>query len=183
MLTRRNKEKLIFLILGIFVGIAISAIVAYFSIIAGITQESIVKITNIFPAEAAPPKTPQTKAIIPKDTITEQAEPQKDTSPQKKDIVKSDVKIASEILPILWVSDSGESVITIKKEIQVEQWSSPMNFVGYKLTPTLLIIYGLDLKNIDLQYKEDNIHLIVGEKELILRETDGFVRFPNSFFR
>jgi len=174
-------------IMGIFVGIALSAIVAYFSIIAGFTKDNIVKITNIFPAETTQPKTVHTKekqtATASKDTLEEQAKQDKDSLLLKKDIVKSDMKIAAEILPVLWESDSNDVAVIIKKEIQVEQWNSPMNFVGYKLSPNVLIIYGIDLANIELQYINEEIYLIVGDKRLALKETDSFIRFPASFFK
>ena len=191
MFSRREKQNIIIFVLGVFVGIALSAIVAYFSVIASFTKDNIIKITNILPSSSDSVQVVTTK-IYPeekksttlKDTLskTNSIEVQEDSLP-KKDVIKSDVKIAEEIIPIVFINDSSENLITaIIKEIRVEQWESPMNFVGYKLSPNLLIVYGMDLKNIELQYINGNVCLIVGEKRLILQETDNFVRFPISFF-
>jgi len=58
-----------------------------------------------------------------------------------------------------------------------------MNFVGYKFSHNLLIVYGINIKNMELQSHNGEISLVVGEKKLVLQETDSFVRFPVSFFR
>ena len=192
MFSRREKQNIIIFVLGVFVGIALSAIVAYFSVIAGFTKDNIIKITNILPSSSDSVKVVTTKIYseekkntILKDTLQKvnAMEVQEDSLP-KNDIVKSDTKIAEEIIPILSINDSTENaIVAVKKEIRVEQWESPMNFVGYKLSSNLLIIYGIDLKNIELQYINETICLVVGEKKLALRETDHFMRFPIGFFK
>ena len=176
--------------MGVFVGIALSAVVAYFSVIASFTKDNIIKITNIFPTDSIQSAAVQ---VIPKEkqnaggkdaaVKADLAKTAEDSLPQR-DVIKSDMKIAEETIPLVSMSDSSDNATAaIIKEIQVEQWESPMNFVGYKLSPTLLIIYGIDLKNIELQSVNGNICLLVGEKRLVLQETDNFVRFPASFFK
>ena len=189
MITQREKRSIVIFVLGVFVGIALSAIVAYFSVIANFTKDNIIKITNIFPSDSVQfasvthteeKQNLRVKEVLPKG---DSVKTQEDSVP-KNDVIKSDVKVAEEIIPIVSVNDSSENAITtIIKEMQVEQWENPMNFVGYKLSPNLLIIYGIDLSNIELQHINGSICLIVGEKRLILQETDNFVRFPISFFK
>ena len=189
MITRREKRNITIFVLGVFVGIALSAIVVYFSVIASFTKDNIIKITNIFPSDSVQviSKIPaeEKRNLNSKDSSSKAnlLKDQEDSLP-KKDVIKSDVKIAEEVIPIVSINDSSEHVITaIIKEMRVEQWESPMNFVGYKLSHNSLIIYGIDLSNIELQYIDGSICLIVGEKRLILQETDNFVRFPLSFFK
>jgi len=192
MFSRKERQNIIIFILGVFVGIALSAIVAYFSVIAGFTKDNIIKITNILPSYSDSVQVVTTKIesqekkrTMLKDTLlkVDSVERQEDSLSQKE-AVKSDTKIAEEIIPIICMEDSTENaVVAIKKEMRVEQWDSPMNFSGYKLSPNLLIIYGIELKNIELQYIDEFICLIVGEKRLILKETDNFVRFPLGFFK
>lgn len=188
MFTQKEKHNIIIFALGVCVGIAISAIVAYFSVIANFTKDNIIKITNIFPSDSVqvmPTQYKEEKQIQSVVDTLPKSNPikiQNDSLPNN--MVKSDTKMAEEIIPIISVNDSSEYEVTsIIREIQVEQWDSPMNFIGYKLTYNLLIIYGIDLKNIELQYINGDIYLIVGEKRLILQETENFVRFPISFLK
>ena len=192
MFSRRERQNIIIFVLGVFVGIALSAIVAYFSVIAGFTKDNIIKITNILPSYSdslqvvtTQVESQEKKSTTLKNTLlkVDSAEMQEDSLPLK-DVVKSDTKVAEEIIPVLCMGDSAENaIVAIKKEMRVEQWDSPMNFSGYKLSPNSLIIYGIELKNIELQYIDEAICLIVGEKKLILKETDSFVRFPIGFFK
>jgi len=189
MLGRREKRSITIFVLGVFVGIAISAIVAYFSVIASFTKDNIIKITNILPTssdseqeESAKIHTADKRQTKQKDTLSETDPlPQEDLQPKEE--IKTDVKIAEEIMSILPAEDGETDNSAAKREIRVEQWDSPINFVGYKLSRNLLIVYGIDIKNVELQSHNGEITLIVGDKKQVLQETDNYVRFPLSFFR
>ena len=202
MLTRREKQNLLYLGLGIFIGIAITSLVAYFSVISNFTKENIVKIYNVLPSGDTT-KTAAEKTISYKkeQTINNLNHSLSDTSVNKDDFtakkdsasnenfitIKTDTKIAEASISITYfVSDTvndTKSVVSKKGELQVEQWENPTNFAGYRKMQNKLIIYGIDIDNIDLQSIDDNLYLIFNNKKLLLKDSDSFLRYPAEFLR
>ena len=97
-------------------------------------------------------------------------------------IIKTDTKIDASVLPIYYV-DSDTSMQTEKlfKEIMVEQWENPTNFAGYRKDANTLIIYGISIYEIELQYINNNIYLIYNNNKIEIKESETFIRFPYSF--
>ncbi len=56
-----------------------------------------------------------------------------------------------------------------------------MNFVGYRLSKDKLVIYGIDVNEIDLVEEDGKICLVLADNKLALQYSDDFVHFPNSF--
>jgi len=69
-----------------------------------------------------------------------------------------------------------------KKYINVEFWESPINFSGYKLSKSKLIIYGLS-PQLDYQiYKRnESYYLIFHSITYELFETEEFRQFVQTF--
>ena len=202
MLTRREKQNLLYLGLGIFIGIAITSLVAYFSVISNFTKENIVKIYNVLPSgDTTKMAAEKTISYKKEQTVNNSNHSLSDTSVNKDDLmakkdsasnenfitIKTDTKIAEASISITYfVSDTvndTKSVVSKKGELQVEQWENPTNFAGYRKTQNKLIIYGIDIDNIDLQSIDDNLYLIFNNKKLLLKDSDSFLRYPSEFLR
>ncbi len=197
MLTRRKKLNLIYLSIGFFSGIILSIVIVYFGGIKQFTQSSINKIHYTLP-------------LIEKDTIINKTKKikiyKKESFPIKDSLntienlietdtldidstflfeeeqIKQDHKIASVVLPIIYIeTDSNEINDSYLEEINVEQWENPTNFAGYKKTKNTLIIYGINLDEIEIQYIDNILYLIFRDKKLPLKESNTFIRFSAAF--
>ncbi len=198
MLTKRKQQNLLFLFLGIIIGIMIAGLIAYFSVIKQFTQTNIDKIQSVLPLieqdtlidkpETIKKHQRQTNTRNNNNLYVEEAYTLVDSSLNDSinltntEIIKSDTKITSRILSISHLeSDSNETSESYSSEISVEQWENPTNFAGYRKNKNSLIIYGISLDEIELQEINGTLFLIFKDKKLSLKETNIFIRFPASF--
>ena len=195
MLTQKKKQHILFFALGLFCGILLSAIVAYFSIIKQFTKTQIEKIDNIYSF-----KEKDSVAITPSPLNKTQ---QKNTTKNKKAETESSNDITDYISPIdstdedfeiqsdrliqkttMIVHHQNDSLSKdISEEITVEQWESPMQFIGYKLNKNTLILYGLEIADIDLFFEKKTLFLIVGKNKVALQNNNTFLHFPTEFLK
>ncbi len=205
MLSRREKQNLLYLGIGIVTGVIITGLIMYFGVISNFTKENIVKIYKIFPNSDSTKvatedltlykgkqqeKKPNTKSadtsfiLIEKEVIVE-----KDTifSEEPSITIKADMKIAEAIIPITYSTKDTladpKPASARKNELLIEQWDNPTNFAGYRKTQNKLIVYGIDIDNIELQSIDDNLYLIFNNKKLLLKESDSFLHYPSDFLK
>lgn len=183
MITHKKKQQLIAILIGFLLGVTLSVLVGYFGVIKYFTQVQFEKINQLFPEKNATDTVFITensrknidKTISPavQDSINEELE----ESETFIDEIQTDKKIA-EIVIAVQITDSTSLG---SKDIHVEQWESPMNFVGYRLSKDKLVIYGIDVNEIDLVEEDGKICLVLADNKLALQYSDDFVHFPNSF--
>ncbi|MBO4543722.1 MAG: hypothetical protein K6F29_06355 [Bacteroidales bacterium] len=183
MITHKKKQQLIAILIGFLLGVTLSVLVGYFGVIKYFTQVQFEKINQLFPEKNATDTVFITensrknidKTISPavQDSINEELE----ESETFIDEIQTDKKIA-EIVIAVQITDS---TTLGSKDIHVEQWESPMNFVGYRLSKDKLVIYGIDVNEIDLVEEDGKICLVLADNKLALQYSDDFVHFPNSF--
>ena len=205
MLSRREKQNLLYLAVGILIGIVTAALVAYFGVISKFTRDNMEKIYNVLPSSSdtvtvgtadanlkkKEPTTKDTNHLLSDTSVKNEVETtaEKDTMPSKEMpiTIKTDTKIAEASVPIFcFVQDTlGEAkgVLVQKGELQVEQWDNPTNFAGYRKIQNRLIIYGISIDNIELQLFDDNLYLIFNSKKMLLKDSDSFLRYPLEFLR
>jgi hypothetical protein len=208
MLTRRKKLNILYLCIGIVIGAAIAAVVTYYSVIANFTKERIVKIQNIFPVGADTTKTIAIHADYPKGKQTKkQPKNQAVDSIQttKNDIpdtemtivdreialpaeagfvIKSDVKVSDAIVPVKYITEDSTQNLSLRKgEMIVELWENPTNFAGYRKSQNKLIVYGIDIDDIDFHSINDSLFMIYNNKKLFLKDSDTFVHYPAGFIK
>lgn len=206
MLSRRKKQNLLYLGIGLVSGVVMTALVVYFGVISSFTKESIGKISEVFPSNEdtttkvsenlvlheekqslRQPKTiisdtsvnsTQINTVIETDTVfIPEAMPV---------IIKTDIKIAEAIIPVTCIvkdTATDAKAVVQKGELLVEQWENPTNFAGYRKTQNKLVIYGIDIDNIELQLIDDELYLIYHDKKLLLKDTDSFLHYPSEFIK
>ena len=195
-LTRRKKQNLLYMGIGVLIGLLIASGIAYFSVIKQFTQSNIDKIQFPFPTvekdsvQITTPK-PTKKSKKETKTIEENKDIQTNDSTQTNDnsaeteidlIIKTETKIDSSILPIVYIeTDSMEQTEKYPRNIIVEQWENPTNFAGYRKKAHVLIIYGISIYDIELQYTNNKLYLVYNDNKIAIEESDSFVRFPSSF--
>jgi len=203
MFTRREKQNLLYLGIGVVTGIAITSLIAYFSVISAFTRENIVKIYNVLPSADTAKIIAEHTASYKKEQVVKtlnqtvldtstnsETEPmaKKDSVPNEKSIaIKTDIKIKESIISITYfVRDTlndTKSIAPKKGELQVEQWENPTNFAGYRKMQNKLIVYGIDIDDIELESVDDNLFLIFNNKKLPLKDSDSFLRYPLGFLK
>jgi len=133
------------------------------------------------------------KKVIVTDTLKINVQEVKDSVTDENLSIVADVRLKLINLPVIHVlsnvddSDSLlKSAIDINdidnKYINVEFWESPINFSGYKLSKSKLIIYGLS-PQLDYQiYKRnESYYLIFHSITYELFETEEFSQFVQTF--
>ncbi|MDR0604197.1 MAG: hypothetical protein LBG80_07855 [Bacteroidales bacterium] len=206
MLSRRKKQNLLYLGIGIVIGVVMTALFVYFGVISTFTKESIGKISEVFPSnkdtiseinenlvshkEKQSPQQPKTIISDTSDNTTEiDRVIETDTVLIPEEIpvtIKTDIKIAEAVIPVVSiVKDTATDVKSIvqKGELLVEQWENPTNFAGYRKTQNKLVIYGIDIDDVELQLIDDELYLIYHKKKLLLKETDSFLHYPSEFIK
>ena len=183
MITHKKKQQLIAILIGFLLGVTLSVLVGYFGVIKYFTQVQFEKINQLFPeknatdtvfiTENSRKNIDKTISLAVQDSINEELE----ESETFIDEIQTDKKIA-EIVIAVQITDS---TTLGSKDIHVEQWESPMNFVGYRLSKDKLVIYGIDVNEIDLVEEDGKICLVLANNKLALQYSDDFVHFPNSF--
>jgi hypothetical protein len=206
MLSRRKKQNLLYLGIGTVTGAVMAALVIYFGVISNFTKESIGKISEVFPSNSDTAKIVSENLVLHKekqllqqpktitlDTSTNSTEIntviETDTvlTPEEMPVtIKTDIKIAEAIIPVTYIvkdtATDAKSVVQ-KGELLVEQWENPTNFAGYRKTQNKLVIYGIDIDNIELRLIDDELYLIYHEKKLLLKDTDSFLHYPSEFIK
>ena len=184
MWTRRKKQNLFYLFLGVLIGIAASCIVVSFQVIKRFTRENIarwhemrgrdtVEVISYRPMPAA-------RAVPAKEPAAADSLSISDSLPDEgEEVVLSDVRIASVQLQVPLLG--ADSSVTGRQSLLVEQWENPMHFQGYRWDGQQLLVYGLNLDELDLSYRDGRLVLRCREQELALKETSAFVRFPAAF--
>ena len=183
MITHKKKQQLIAILIGFLLGVTLSVLVGYFGVIKYFTQVQFEKINQLFPEKNATDTVFITenshknidKTISPavQDSINAELE----ESETLIDEIQTDKKIAEIVIAV----QIADSTTLGSKDIHVEQWESPMNFVGYRLSKDKLVIYGIDVNEIDLVEEDGKICLVLADNKLALQYSDDFVHFPNSF--
>jgi len=131
--------------------------------------------------------------IVVADTLKVNVQEVKDSVTDENLSIVADVRLKLINLPVIHllsnVDDSDSllnSAIDVndidKKYINVEFWESPINFSGYKLSKSKLIIYGLS-PQLDYQiYKRnESYYLIFHSITYELFETEEFRQFVQTF--
>ena len=203
MFTRRKKQNLLYLGIGVVIGIAMTSLVAYFGVISAFTKENIVKIHNVLPhADTTTAVAEHTVSYKEEQFVKTSNQTVSDTSTNndaeltdKNDsipddthiTIKTDIKIAEAVIPIIYfvrdTVDNTKLIASQQGELQVEQWENPTNFEGYRKMQNKLIIYGIGIEDIELESVEDNLFLIFNDKKLLLKDSDNFLRYPSGFLR
>ena len=184
MWTRRKKQNLFYLFLGVLIGIAASCVVVSFQVIKRFTRENIARLQELGhrdtvqviayrPVPAARAEVAQEPVAVDSlsvpDSLAEAAE----------EVILSDVRIASVQLSVPVLGE--DSSRTEQRTLTVEQWENPMHFQGYRWDGQQLLVYGMNLDELDLSYREGRLLLRCRGQELALKETASFVRFPAAF--
>ena len=184
MWTRRKKQNLFFLFLGVLIGVAASCVVVSFQVIKRFTRENIARLHEMRGRDTvqviAYRPLPAARADVASEPVASDSLSLPDSlQAEGGEVVLSDVRIASVQLsvPIL----GGDSSVTGQQLLLVEQWENPMHFQGYRWDGQQLLVYGLNLDELDLSYREGRLVLRCRGQELALKETAAFVRFPASF--
>ena len=209
MLTRRKKQNILYLSIGIVIGVVLAALVAYFGVIANYTKEGIDKIQNVFPlrtdstdrldiadGNVGKEQADEQQKKANADTVgraaisdtTTTARAAKDTvSPVELAItIKTDVKVADVIIPIKYLAEDTSNIqntSSYKGEMTVELWENPTNFAGYRKYQNKLIVYGININNIDFQMVSDSLFLIYNNKRLHLKDSETFKHYPAGFIK
>jgi len=206
MLTQRKKLNLIYLSIGFLIGIIFSVIIDYFGVIKYFTKrftksntnkiEYVLAVNEKDSVERKPIalKIGKKEIVETKDTLsqTEDVISEVNTADidstflletEQTEQIRQDRRITSTVLSIIRIIETDSTRITESNfgEINVEQWENPTNFTGYKKTKNTLIIYGIDLDEIEIQSIDNVLYLVFRDKKLALKESNDFIRFPATF--
>lgn len=146
MLTKRKKQNLLFLVLGIIIGSILSGSIAYFSVIKQFTKTKIDKIQFAFPITGKDtitlkPIKSKTVKITHSSNNIDSVNQKNEISPSDSlkldtttismlEIIKTDTKIASMTISIVHLDiDSITTSSDCPTEIRVEQWKIPPIFL------------------------------------------------------
>ena len=188
MLTKRKKQNLIFLFLGLLLGMLVCCIVFYFNVLKGFMQDSVnsiqalrsqkdtVRVVNTY---YYPNAREANRESLPDSTKSDEDSLSLEES---EDIILTDRMLASASIAVMRMLDDS----TVQQDdhpnyLQVEQWENPMHFLGYKKIGDHLIIYGLDIDEIELYQKNKTLYLKFRNEDVPLKESESFIRFPASF--
>lgn len=184
MWTRRKKQNLFYLFLGVLVGVAASCVVVSFQVIKRFTRENIAKLQELGRRDTvqviAYRPLPAARAEVAQEPVAADSLAVPDSLAEAADeVILSDVRIASVHLSVPVLGD--DSSRTEQRTLTVEQWENPMHFQGYRWDGQQLLVYGMNLDELDLSYRDGRLVLRCREQELVLKETAAFVRFPAAF--
>ncbi|MBQ6666823.1 MAG: hypothetical protein IJM65_01750 [Bacteroidales bacterium] len=184
MWTRRKKQNLFYLLLGVLIGVAASCIVVSFQVIKRFTRENIAKWHEMRGRDTVQVVTyrpvPAARAVPAKEPAAADSLSTSDSLPSEgEEVILSDVRIASAQIQVPLLG--ADSSVTGRQALLVEQWENPMHFQGYRWDGQQLLVYGLNLDELDLSYRDGRLVLRCRGQELALKETAAFVRFPAAF--
>ncbi len=189
MLTRRKKQNIFYLFIGILIGVAVSSVVVSFQVIKRFTQENLERIHHLtvrdtVEVEARPSvrSVPVRTETVSGNSVVSDSLVEVDTTAKDAvdDIILSDMRISSVALSVP-VRFSDTTRAETFRTLQLEQWESPMHFIGYKKEGQRVVIYGLNIDELEFYYRDHMLFIRYGIQELMLKETISFVRFPVSF--
>ncbi|MBO4403319.1 MAG: hypothetical protein J5792_06550 [Bacteroidales bacterium] len=192
MLTRRKRQNLLFLFFGLLLGAVVCSVVFYFNVLKGFMEDSIssiqalksrkdtVQVVKTYIVPAATSLAVDSGSMA--DSLWLEEDSLQSADNGEEDIILSDMKVASASVAVLPLpGDSAHPREEPPCYLQVEQWENPMHFIGYKKLGSHLVIYGLNIDEIELYQKNKMIYLKFGEEEVLLKESGDFIRFPASF--
>ena len=201
MLTRRKKQNIFIFVIGLVIGVIIAGLLSYFNVIKRIVEVDMSEIHAPLTANKSDtivvvnkPKQIQSKSKESKiDTESDYEICEDDVSLSESDTliemdemeaIQMDTKIAEEMFTIFHL-ETGTGTISYDElplfEIKVEQWENPTNFAGYRKHKNTLIVYGVSLDEIEVQYINGVLCLVYKNNQLPLIESKTFIRFPSSF--
>ncbi len=183
MITHKKKQQLIAILIGFLLGVTLSVLVGYFGVIKYFTQVQFEKINQLFPEKNATDTvfiTENSRKNIDK-TISPAVQDSINAELEESETFIDEIQTDKKIAEIVIAVQIADSTSLGSKDIHVEQWESPMNFVGYRLSKDKLVIYGIDVNEIDLVEEDGKICLVLADNKLALQYSDDFVHFPNSF--
>ncbi|HOF15367.1 MAG TPA: hypothetical protein PLF32_00560 [Bacteroidales bacterium] len=205
MLTQRKKLNLIYLSIGFLIGIIFSVIIDYFGVIKYFTKrftksntnkiEYVLAVNEKDSVERKPIalKIGKKEIVETKDTLSQTEDVISEVNAadidstflletEQTEQIRQDRRIMSTVLPVINIeTDSTRITESNFGEIYVEQWENPTNFTGYKKTKNTLIIYGINLDEIEIQSIDNVLYLVFRDKKLALKESNDFIRFPATF--
>lgn len=181
MLTHRKKQQLLYLLLGFLLGLIVAAVVVFFGVIKQFTRLQIEKIEQKFPAK-------DTIVVNVNNTVASRAAkiPEAEDNVSAADTLYDDteeIQVDKMVNAIRVHMHALDTNIAETRELDVEQWESPMRFMGYKLAGNKLIIYGVDISDVEFAYKGDDIFLLIAGNSVLLSPSDEFLHFSGSLFQ
>ena len=147
MWTRRKKQNLFYLLLGVLIGVAASCIVVSFQVIKRFTRENIAKWHEMRGRDTVQVVTyrpvPAARAVPAKEPAAADSLSTSDSLPSEgEEVILSDVRIASAQIQVPLLG--ADSSVTGRQALLVEQWENPMHFQGYRWDGQQLLVYGLN---------------------------------------
>lgn len=180
--------------LGLLLGVLVCCIIFYFNVLKGFMRDSINSIQELRSDKDTVHvvKTyiyPNSQSVEENAGVeTDSAELQEDSLMDEngvEDVILTDEMLSSASIMVMEMSDDSTFQTADKNAppyyLQVEQWENPMHFLGYKKIGDHLIIYGLNIDEIELYLKNKVLYLKFGEESIPLKESESFIRFPASF--
>lgn len=186
MWTHRKKQNLFYLFLGLLIGVALSCIVVSFQVIKRFTKDNISRLQDLRARDTVEVVAyrPVRMAPIPEkleqDTAVTDSLSEESLSMHAEDTILSDVRIAAVHLSVpVYANDS--SVTETYRPLAVEQWENPMHFLGYKRSGQTLLIFGMNIDEMDFFYRDRQLYARYGTQETPIKDSYAFVRFPQAF--
>ena len=187
MWTHRKKQNLFYLFLGLLIGVALSCIVVSFQVIKRFTRDNLSRLQDLREKDTVQVVTYRPVARISpsekdgQDTLlADSLNVDPASSLLAEDTILSDVRIASVRLSVpVYAGDSA--VAGNFRQLEVEQWENPMHFLGYKRCGQTLLIYGMNVDEMEFFFRDRQLYARYGSQEVPLKDTYTFVRFPHAF--
>lgn len=94
----------------------------------------------------------------------------------KKTVIVQQYNVAKDTSATAKIADKIGEEISFNRNMVVEFWESPIDFMGYKLSKTKLIFYGISPQEpFELIYKDtESISLVIDEKTITLKKTEKY---------
>lgn len=94
----------------------------------------------------------------------------------KKTVIIQQYNVAKDTSATAKIADKIGEEISFNRNMVVEFWESPIDFMGYKLSKTKLIFYGISPQEpFELIYKDtESISLVIDEKTITLKKTEKY---------
>jgi len=94
----------------------------------------------------------------------------------KKTVIIQQYNTAKDTSATAKIADKVGEEISFNRNMLVEFWESPIDFLGYKLSKNKLIFYGIPpQEQFELIYKDtESISLIINEKTITLKKTEKY---------
>lgn len=155
-----------------------------------IVKQKIVKVDKVLPVtdvDSVDYDSLKTEIILLDTTKEKYIEKYKDTLTDDNITIKTDKIIASKKVQLIYLEDSDidkdstiKEMLNIKeinnKSIIIEFWESPLNYNGYKLSKSKLVLYGLS-PQLDIKFYKTKTNYILKTENIYYRliETPEFL--------